>query len=139
MTKIVINGDFGGFSLSYEGMMRYGELTGRPLFAFVDARPLNFTSGCMVPYTASGEEAFCIHYSTQPLDEKQNIVTGTYVSPHYLKRDDPHLIQVVEELGEKADGRCAHLKVVEIPDGIEWEIDEYDGSERVDEKHRSWD
>jgi hypothetical protein len=28
--------------------------------------------------------------------------------------------------------------VVEIPDGIEWSIQEYDGLEWVAEKHRTW-
>ena len=53
-------------------------------------------------------------------------------------RDDPDLVAIVEEMGEKANGVCAKLKVVEIPDGIEWEVDEYDGHEQVSEKHRSW-
>lgn len=53
-------------------------------------------------------------------------------------RDDEDLIAAVEELGEKANGECAELEVVEIPDGIEWEIDEYDGLETIHEKHMSW-
>ena len=53
-------------------------------------------------------------------------------------RTDPLVIQVVEELGTKANGQHAELRVVEIPDGIEWEIDEYDGQESIAEKHRSW-
>lgn len=53
-------------------------------------------------------------------------------------RSDPILVQTVEELGEKANGSCAKLKVIEIPDDIEWEIDEYDGMESVRECHRSW-
>jgi hypothetical protein len=46
---------------------------------------------------------------------------------------------VVLELGEAANGRCAELKVVEIPDDVEWQIEEYDGLEWVAEKHRTWD
>ena len=30
------------------------------------------------------------------------------------------------------------LLIVEIPDGIEWEIWDYDGKESVHEKHRHW-
>jgi hypothetical protein len=54
------------------------------------------------------------------------------------KRDDPLLVEAVETLGEKACGSCAKLVVVEIPDGIDWEIEEYDGSEYIAEKHRTW-
>ena len=50
--------------------------------------------------------------------------------PHEIPRDDPRLIQVVEELREKANGPYAELKVIEIPDGVPWEIDDYDGYER---------
>jgi len=54
------------------------------------------------------------------------------------ERDDPILVSIVEEYGESADGNCAQLKVVEIPDDVEWEIDEYDGFEHIAEKHRTW-
>ena len=55
-----------------------------------------------------------------------------------LARDDPALVQAVEELGEEADGWLAKLRIVEVPDGVEWEIEEYDGWEHVAEKHRTW-
>jgi len=32
----------------------------------------------------------------------------------------------------------ADLKIVEIPDGTNYEIDEYDGNEHVAEVHRTW-
>ncbi len=43
------------------------------------------------------------------------------VAPMHWKisRDDPILVQVVEELGETANGSCAELEVTEIPDGVE--------------------
>ena len=55
-----------------------------------------------------------------------------------IERDDPKLIQVVEELGKEANGLCADLSIVEIPDGVNWEINEYDGNETIHEVHRSW-
>lgn len=54
------------------------------------------------------------------------------------ERNDLILVAVVEELGEAANGKYAKLSVVEIPDDIEWEIEEYDGVEWVAEKHRTW-
>jgi len=53
-------------------------------------------------------------------------------------RDDPKLVEAVEALGTKASGTCANLVIVEIPDDVEWFIDEYDGWETVREKHRTW-
>lgn len=53
-------------------------------------------------------------------------------------RVDPILIEAVETLGEAANGRFAKLKVVEVPDEVDWEIQEYDGVEWVAEKHRIW-
>jgi len=54
-------------------------------------------------------------------------------------RTDKNLISVFEELGsENSSGMCAKLGVVEIPDGIDFVIEEYDGYESVAEKHRTW-
>lgn len=55
-----------------------------------------------------------------------------------IRRDCPHLVKVVEELGSRANSAYADLKVVQIPDGVEWQIDEYDGNEWVAERHRTW-
>lgn len=55
------------------------------------------------------------------------------------KRADPKLVECVETLGsERASGKLAELKVVEIPDDICWEISEYDGMETIEEVHNSW-
>lgn len=61
------------------------------------------------------------------------------VSEHDIKRDDPLLVEAVERLGDKAGYEYASLKVVEIPDDVEWQIEEYDGNEWVAEKHRTWE
>lgn len=64
---------------------------------------------------------------------------GACVEPYYdLPRDNPTLVAVVEALGEQANGKYAELKVVEVPDDVEWFIDEYDGVETIHEKHRTW-
>lgn len=50
-----------------------------------------------------------------------------------IERHDPLLVQVVEELGENADGKYAKLKIAEIPIEYQdcYEITEYDGFETV--------
>jgi hypothetical protein len=56
----------------------------------------------------------------------------------YLERDDPVLVDIVEAWGDAADGQHAELKIVEIPDDVDWTIEEYDGKEWVAETHRTW-
>ena len=55
-----------------------------------------------------------------------------------IPRDDAYLVKVVRDLGMSANGGHANLKVVEIPAGVEWIVQEYDGLEWVAEKHRTW-
>jgi hypothetical protein len=65
--------------------------------------------------------------------------TGTVLTYEYdIKRNDPILVEIVEQLGEAANGDFAELKVVEIPDDVQWQIQEYDGDEWIAEKHRTW-
>lgn len=54
-------------------------------------------------------------------------------------RSNPALVKCVDELGKDANGDCACLQIIEIPDDVlEWEIEGYDGVEWVAEKHRTW-
>lgn len=54
-------------------------------------------------------------------------------------RSDPRLIAAIEKIGEeKASGPLSKIQVIEVPDGIDWELDEYDGLESIHEVHRSW-
>lgn len=55
-----------------------------------------------------------------------------------IKRNDPILVEIVEQLGEAADGDYAELRIIEIPDDVQWTIEEYDGAEWIAEKHRTW-
>ena len=112
MTRVVINKCFGGFSLSNAAVQRYGELAGLNL--------------------VSKDKGYYNQWYIDSVDDEK------YFSMYNIARDDPILIQVVEELGEASWGGAAELKVVEIPDDVEWEIEEYDGQEWVSEVHRTW-
>ena len=54
------------------------------------------------------------------------------------ERDNPLLVMAVEYLGEAANGPHAKLKVVDVPDGVAWTIQNYDGVEWVAENHCTW-
>lgn len=112
--KIVINSDFGGFGLSDEAFERYLELK-------------------EIEYVKEKSTYFSEYYiKGSPGNPDQ------YLSAHDIKRDDPCLIQVVEELGNKANYTYSCLKIVEIPDDVEWVLQDYDGMEHIAEKHRTW-
>ena len=141
--KIVINTCFGGFGVSQAATVRYNELKQRPCYLFHQKD----LKGPFVRILPGERPALGIFYAFDvneiPLDRSDlwwkehdaSIDNHRYNSEI---RSDPALVQVVEELGEFADGPYARLKVIEIPDGVEFEIDDYDGCETVREKHRSW-
>ena len=53
-----------------------------------------------------------------------------------IPRDCPVLVEMVEQ-GD-AGGVYSDLKIVEIPDDVNWEVVQYDGLEHIAEKHRTW-
>jgi len=131
MKKICINDDFGGFGLSDKAVDRYAELKGLKLFK---EDGLVFGSRY---YFVEPDEYHRLHKECEKKGSYEEI-RGLYFCDTHIERDDPVLIQVVEELGKEADGFCASLKIVEIPDDIEWTISDYDGAEWVAEEHRTW-
>jgi hypothetical protein len=60
-------------------------------------------------------------------------LSGEHKTTRYgydLRRDDPHLITVVETLKGDANGTSAHLIVVEVPEGVRCRIVEPDAGGR---------
>ena len=115
MMKIVINADWGGFGLSDAAIQRYAELAGLNLISKQDDKFVTFT-----------------HWYQDIVDDDH------YWSEHDLARSDLLLVQVIEELGDAANGSFSRLKIVNVPDDITWHIEEYDGREHVAEDHRTW-
>lgn len=137
--KIVVNRCFGGFGLSGKAIKRYLELTGRECYFYKQTK-YGFKDG-REEYSITNEDnnGMFVTCSTKYLGDKINEVPEEYYFSHYnIERTDENLITVVEELGSEANGSCANLEIVEIPDDIEWEIDDYDGQESIHEVHRSW-
>lgn len=57
----------------------------------------------------------------------------------YAYRADPRLVAAIEKIGEeKASGAYAKVAIVDIPNDVKWQINEYDGFETIHEVHRSW-
>lgn len=106
--KIVINSCYGGFGLTLPAQKRYLELKN-------------------VEYNVAEG------YSWDPIT-----VEGLVFHDFNIDRDEPELVQVVEEMGKLSWGSYSELKVVEIPDDVNWELNEHDGREWIAEVHRTW-
>ena len=133
--KVVINACHGGFGLSEKAVMRYAELKGLTLYP---ERSPPYTTYWLVP---EGEREDQTNFHTWSLEERRasnKRMSEQTLYEREIPRDDPALVQAVEELGVEASGPCAALAVVEIPDGVAWQIEEYDGYEHVAEEHRTW-
>jgi hypothetical protein len=112
--KVVINKCFGGFGLSDKAV-----------------------EACIALGMTVGNE----------FDEGKDFIhlpeDGQYYAEHTHTnafRCDLRVVQVVEQLGDEANGFCAKLKIVEIPfDGPKgWHIEDYDGKEHVAADHGTW-
>ena len=116
--KIAINRDFGGFSLSEQAFQKLLTLKN---IEFEVEETDSFIGNA---YYLAGRK----HAET------------TYISQweFYENRADADLIAVIEEFGKAAGGNYASIAIVEIPDGIDWHIVEYDGLEHVAEAHKTW-
>lgn len=145
--EIVINGCYGGFGLSHKAIMKYAELKGIKLHVWHDDIILKHDPN------ATFDNALFVHYSTKTKEEydkyskiwdktkikdRSKLEDSGYFCQRDIERTDPILVEIVKLLGKKANGRCAELRIIEIPDNVEWEIDEYDGMEHVAEKHKTW-
>lgn len=140
--KVVINACHGGFGLSHEAILAYLAKCGTPVWAEVNKRfggLIPFIYYLVPPEQRLAGEPEDWHNMTLAQRAAHNAAySRTVFSDRDVARDDPYLVQVIEELGARANGRHAKLKVVEIPADVDWEIDEYDGDETIAEKHRTW-
>lgn len=160
--KIVINKCFGGFSLSPMAVKAMADRAGRPCFFFThnspDGGPIDF--GHYYPLSVkeaqetkfglvsafdipNPQEVLVSQQNWHELDQEGKKASNELYRKHRLDdrdvpRDNADLVAVVEQLGNEASGQCAELGIVEIPDGAEWSIEEYDGNEHVAESHRIW-
>lgn len=112
MVKTVLNVCYGGFGLSPQAYERLIEL------------------GMSV--TTHGEdglidkEAWIVSYPDFPSKWDRYRFNDNILND-YLIRTDPRLIQVVEELGDEANGQCAKLKITDHS----FTIRDHDGKEDI--------
>jgi hypothetical protein len=141
--KIVVNRCFGGFGLSALAEKEYLAKKVKTAY-FYEQTKYSFKDGKEEYRRVDdvNKKSQALYYTTVEKD-LGDVINGfpedvDFFSTYDMKRDDPDLVNIVEKLGESANGDFAELDVVEIPDDVEWEIDEYDGMESIHEVHRSW-
>ena len=136
--KIAINRCYGGFQLSDKAigmlMKRKGLECHRYKRDYKDNKYYKLSSfeiDEVYPY---------FDYSIADLGDCVEKIPNEYYWYYNSKveRTDKDLIAVIEELGKEASGSCGDIHIIEIPDDVDWEIDDYDGIETVHERHRSW-
>jgi hypothetical protein len=134
MTKVVYNACFGGFGLSKEACQRYWDIKGQQVWIENDTQYKSlglFTVWLVAPedrIPAKGEDDFYSMNMDERVAYNQAYSKQTWYYNN-VDRHDPVLVQVVEELGDKANGEYAKLAIEEVYGS--YRIDEYDGNESV--------
>lgn len=148
--KVVKNNCYGVFRLSARGLERYAELKGKRAYFFklgvvldneapMSAEEVDEKGLFWIAFSVPNPNDYRLHERDEDGLFKSANAWAKEISFDYEEnRSDPALVQVVEELGKVASGRLSELVVVDIPDDVEYEIDDYDGLETIREKHRTW-
>ena len=141
MRKIAINQCRGGFGLSPTATQLYLKKIGKKCFFYKQTSYAHQgkEEHKRISLEEAEKESFVSIY-TKDMGETIN----QHSDEHYWyenfheKRDDKILIEVIEELGtKKASQKLGEIKIVEIPDDVDFQINDYDGMESIHEKHRT--
>jgi len=135
MTKVVYNACYGGFGLSKEACQRYWDIKGQQVW--IEQNPEFISLDMFEVWLVSPEDRIekkgTDDFYAMTMDERVAYNQAYSKQTWYhnnVDRHDPVLVQVVEELGDKANGMCAELAIGEVYDS--YRIDEYDGYESVE-------
>lgn len=129
--KVVINRCYGGFGLSNKALLELIKKNSE----YIEKTQCN-NDNKFIDYNDEYKQ-----HKFMNILYKDNISYYLNLYKKYSKdfRTNKDLIEIIEFLGEKeSSSRYANLKIIEIPDEVNWEIEEYDGYEKVTEIHKLW-
>ena len=137
--KVILNKCYGGFDVSDETYELYAKKKGIRLCRYVES---DIGLKYLMRYGIDRKPHYISYYFTRDYGDCVKATDVDWGEHLYLDsghREDPILIECVEELGtEKASGRFGRLVVVEIPDGMDYVVDEYDGIETLHQRVEEW-
>ena len=137
MKKVILNKCFGGFGVSKEAYELYAKKKGISIFRYTQEDLTN-----KIYIYANDDNTSLNFYFTKDFGNNVYISSEDFEKYNlFLDEDfrkDKTLIEVVEELGEKANSMYSNLKIVEIPDDLDYVIDGYDGIETLHQKVQEW-
>lgn len=151
MQKVIINKCFGGYGFEPFTIQKYAEAKGAQLFWYT--RDYTYDAGRLKekwnrttideiekqgglrmgnwPLIEDMGDSFIFEWEGEMFDRL------VYQLPtNGESRTDPVLIDIIEKYGDKNRHGCHAPTVIEVPDGVEWVVDEYDGMESLHEAHR---
>lgn len=151
MQKVIINKCFGGYGFEPFTIQKYAEANGVKLFWYT--RDYNYDAGHLKEKwdkttVSEIEKSEDLHMGNWPLVEDMGdsfffewggeaFDRLVYkLPPKEESRTDPVLIGIIEKYGDKNRYGCHAPTAIEVPDGVEWIVDEYDGMESLHEAHR---
>ena len=137
MKKVILNKCFGGFGVSKEAYELYAKKKGISIFRYTQEDSRN-----KIYIYANDDNTSLNFYFTKDFGNNVYISSEDFKKYNLFLdedfRDDKTLIEVIEELGEKANSMYSDLKIAEIPDDLDYVIDNYDGIETLHQKVKEW-
>lgn len=155
--KVLISKNYGGFTIPYYIMEEYAKKTNKPIYYYLEGYLENGKKFTKLNFLELEEKyQFSLRYKEKDFGD---ILQAEYSSDNFQEilgeiishetdykienlRTNETLINIVEEnmsLMNNDNQNFAKLKVVEIPDDVDWEVEDYDGVEWIAEKHRVWE
>ncbi len=125
--KVAINVDYGGFGISPEALYELVKMKSN-VVEVCSAKEYKHTR--WEPW----KHGYKLANNYTVLYKKGK----AYSLKYNADRSNLDLIKVIKKLRKKANDTYAKIKIVTIPDGVKWKIEEYDGVEWISELHRTW-
>ena len=131
--KVVLNDCFGGFGLSTKALMLYVQKTYGQVYLYYLARPTDIVVEYIsdlskLPKKASSHDCFV---SPNFYGKRAELSKINVISDYSISRNDQNLVEVVQTLGDEANGSAAKLKIETVFSKGSWKILEHDGKETL--------